>query len=218
MIAKFARRLIENTVRTNFSFVLANALENFQVIGFNSILLHRSDDLVLRLYVCEPGKSNLDKSLDQDDNTLLIHNHRFYFQCQTLFGWMANLTYSESQERTEAGRWFKYGYKSAITSNDGMMRLSLEDSVNLSLDSVEYIEEGDSYELQPEQLHKILVPSDRLVVMLFWEHAKVQIDQKLYSRCVMPLCSPTRDTNLQFAEPELRRVLSVVTAALKERE
>jgi hypothetical protein len=98
------------------------------------------------------------------------------------------------------------------------MRLAPEGSVNLSLDSLQRVEEGDSYMMRPEQLHKILVPSDQLVVMLFWEHAKVQIDQKLYSRYELPEVSSTDGTNLRFTQVELRRILDVVVSALKERQ
>ena len=218
MNPKFARAMIEYALKNSFPFLLKNALRNFQVQGFNSILLHKSEDLVLRLYVCEPGKSHLGNSLDQNDNVLWIHNHRFLFDSEVLVGWMANLLYSESAEQTEAGQWFKYGYKSALTANDGRMHLAEEGQVNLSLDSVQYVHEGDFYEMKPEALHKILVPEDQLVVMLFWERTKVQIDQKLYSRYALPESPDTAGTNQRFEEEDLRRILKVAIDALRERE
>ncbi len=215
MDRKFARSLIHQTLKTKFSFLLANALKNYHVIGFNSILLTKSDDLVVRLYVCKPGESHLQNSLDQNDNTLLIHNHRFFFQSEVLLGWMANLLYTEAVTATAAGEWFKYGYSSALLNSDGRMHLVPEGKAHLSLDSVQYVREGDFYEMQPAQLHKILVPNDQMVIMLFWEHAKVQIDQKLYSRYALPESPSTEGMNQRFSSGELCELLNLVLEALQ---
>lgn len=214
MNKEFARSLIHNALTTKFPFLLAHALKNFQVIGFNSILLAKSENLVLRLYICKPGETHLDNSLDQNDNTLMIHNHRFFFQSEVLVGWMANLLYSESAMATEAGRWFKYGYSSALMSADGRMHLVPEGQKHLSLDSVEFVHEGGFYEMKPAQLHKILVPNDRMVVILFWEHEKVQIDQKLYSRYPQPESPGTDGMNQRFSGDELHGLLVQVLEAL----
>lgn len=216
MDKKFARSLIHNALTTRFPAVLEHALKNFHVSGFNSILLSKSDDLVLRLYVSKPGDSCLHNSLDQNDNTLLIHNHRFFFQSEVVLGWMANLLYSESHTHTEAGDWFKYGYSSALMSADGRMHLRDEGRVHLSLDSVQYVREGEFYQMQPVQLHKILVPNDRMVVMLFWEHMKVNIAQKLYSKYALPESPSTDGMNQRFSCAELRDLLGLVLDALKE--
>ncbi len=210
----FARSLIHNALTTKFPFLLTHALKNFHVIGFNSILLAKSEDLVLRLYVCKPGESHLANSLDQNDNTLMIHNHRFFFQSEVLLGWMANLLYTEAAQATEAGQWFKYGYSSALMSVDRQMHLVPEGKVHLSLDAVQNVGEGDFYEMQPAQLHKILVPNDRMVVMLFWEHTKVQIEQKLYSRYALPESPSTGGMNQRFSDHELHETLNQVLEAL----
>lgn len=214
MVKKFACSLIRQALTTKFPFLLAHALKNFQVTGFNSILLAKSDDLVLRLYVCKPGESQLRNSLDQNDNTLMIHNHRFFFQSEVVVGWMANLLYTESEMATAHGEWFKYGYSSALMNSDGRMHLVPEGKVHLSLDAVQYVYEGDFYEMQPEQLHKIMVPNDRMVIILFWEHAKVQIDQKLYSRYALPESPSTEGLNQRFSSGELRDLLNLVLEAL----
>jgi hypothetical protein len=215
--ASSATKLIVEAMK-NWDVLLSLALKNYHVPGFNSIILKRTPALTLRLYVCKPGESSLSESLSPDNNTLWIHNHRFFFRCQTLAGWMKNLVYSESETTTDQGQWFKYKYKSALASADERMHLAALGRVNLALEQVEDVPAGFCYQMLPEQLHRILVPNDELVIMLFWEHEKVEIVQQLYSKRELPASPETTSSNQKFKPDELRELLDLVLERLKQEQ
>ncbi len=206
-----------NTAMSNWDELLAKSRQHYLVPGFNSIILKHSPSLTLRLYVFKPGESNLAGSLSPTNNVLWIHNHNFAFRCQTLVGWMKNLLYSEVSCSTDQGAWFKYNYQSALKSSDGRMHLCPIGPVNLALNEVEYVPEGFYYEMLPQQLHRILVPDDELVVLLFWQYKKVPITQQLYSNKELETSPDLTGLNQKFISEELKALLEMVLARLWHR-
>lgn len=200
---------------SNWDELLARSLKHYLVPGFNSIILRHSPSLTLRLYVLKPGESSLAGSLSPANNVLWIHNHNFAFRCQTIVGWMKNLLYSEVSCSTDQGAWFKYNYQSALKSSDGRMHLCAQGPVNLALNEVEYVPKGFYYEMQPQQLHRILVPEDDLVVLLFWQYQKVPITQQLYSNKELEPSPDLTGLNQKFNSEELRALLEMVLARLR---
>lgn len=210
----FSRNLIARLVQENFPAILEHSLRNCHVKGFNSIFLMRSDVVSLRLYVCLPGETELHKGIDPNDTVLMAHNHRFFFQCQTLKGWMQNLIYSESATATDQGLWFKYAYQSAITSGDRKMRLEPQGQVHLALDKTETVSAGQSYAFEADQLHRIVVPNDELVVLLLWEHRRSDHTQFAYSKQSLPDSLPTVGLYDKFEKAALRQLIDHVLASL----
>lgn len=210
----FYRNLIRRLTKENFSAILSHSLGNCHVKGFNSIFLLRNEALSLRLYVCRPGETALHKGLDPNDPTLWIHNHRFYFQCQTLLGWMENLTYSESASPTDQGVWNKYRYQSALAANSNQARLICEGQVNLSLDKVHRVGADEFYAFEADQLHRIVVPNDEYVIMLFWEHARVENIPYAYTKESLPETPCMTGLYTPYTEAALRALIDEVLEKL----
>lgn len=57
---KFIKRQIRQFAEDNWQTVVEKSFGNYLVDGFNSLILHMSNDLVVRLYITEPGRHYLD--------------------------------------------------------------------------------------------------------------------------------------------------------------
>lgn len=208
MSKQFALRMIRQLAAEND--LPPRAVTDYQVEGFTSIVLHRSDELNIRLYVSEPGKTNLAGSLNPDDNTLWIHDHRFTFQCETLIGKMGNLLFEEGfPSGSPFGSFYKYKYYPALGLGRPMILQPMGETT-LSLVSQEMIRAGESYSMDDSQLHKIWVPDDRLVAMLFWEYRRLKTFTYTYSKVPLDLNPDTSNLYTELSEDELHRILDLV--------
>ena len=213
----FTRNLIARLAEENFDFILRKSLKDYHVFGFNSLVLHKSEKLTLRLCVCEPGQTQLNNTRDPANNTLMIHNHRFDFECQALCGYMENLTYVETKVATDQGEWLKYHYHSALLDPAREMRVDYLNKSFLALEKVECVDEGQSYALQHHQLHRIMVPSDRLLIMLFWQHETKNNLPILFSNHSLPAKPDITGLYNCFNKSELKRMLEMVLENLSAR-
>lgn len=206
----FVKRLIQQLYHEND---VANwSLTDYQVAGFTSLMLHRSPEMNIRLYVSEPGKTSLAGSLDPKDNTLWIHNHRFAFQCQTLMGRMGNVLFEECNEETRWGSYYKYMYQSALQL--GTMRAFPRGEVFLDSPNYYMVKSGESYYMDSTQLHKIWVPDDELVVLLFWEFQRSRGHTMMYSKEQLPFNPDTSELYTKMSNDEVHRVLELVCGCL----
>ncbi|HEY9598639.1 MAG TPA: hypothetical protein V6D33_13310 [Cyanophyceae cyanobacterium] len=207
MDTAFIKNLLQLSLGQNLSWMIKSSYKNYHVKGFNSIILFQSDNLTIRLYICKPGETQLNP---YNDN-ILVHNHRFDFQTQVLTGYMENAVYEPSETETEEGVWYKYLYESALKNHEHKMRLELLDKTYLNLTKIERVEAGSSYFLRHDEFHRIFVPDDRLVSMLFWQHQKVENIPIIFSKVPQPENFPTEGLYNRFAdEIEIRDLINLV--------
>lgn len=196
-------RFIRQLYNENREWIHQNALRDYHVKGFNSIVLAKSPQLTIRLYVCFPDEHELD---DPFDNTLLVHDHSFDFECTTLAGYMANFTYDE----LPGENWYKYEYQSALKEGQGTMSFIPLGRCNLEVVNAETVYPGESYYFDSRSLHKIAVPKDLFVSMLFWEYSHIEKPSLLYS--MEPLDPEVEPDGLynRFDIDELDRTIETV--------
>jgi hypothetical protein len=165
---EFIRRLFES----NYDFALANSFKDFHVKGFNSILLSQSPQLTLRLYVARPYQTDLN---DRDNDNLLIHNHRFDFLSQTLYGSMSNISYVNSERDFGAQNYHFYNYKTPISKEGVGSDIEVTNHRVYTLrPEPKYVPQGNSYFFKKEWFHKIEVPRSFWTVILFSEYSKAE--------------------------------------------
>lgn len=194
----FVKNLLTLCLEQNLQQMLQKSYKDYHVKGFNSLILSCSDAVTLRLYICKPGETELN---DQNDN-ILVHNHGFNFQTQVLLGSMENAVYEVSPTATEQGLWHKYIYKSALKHQRNNMNLEFLEQTYLELTRLEKVKAGESYFLRHHQLHRIFVPADRLVAMLFWQHRKVDQTPLIFSKVSQPAIFPTSGLYNRFSSIE----------------
>lgn len=218
MDRNFVRNLIRTLADENLDAVQQRSLKNFQVPGFTSIVLHRSPELNLRLYVSLPGQSRLNRSGIPTDNTLWIHDHRFDFTCQTIAGYMKNLRFRAGSAHVAPwgipwGTWHRYIYESALMNSDGVMTLTPDGGDQLWLVKTEKVDVGESYSMGHQELHRILIPNDRFTALLFWEFRRVQKPSRLWSNKQLPVHP---DVSNLYAQPSKDELEGMIEAVLRE--
>jgi hypothetical protein len=203
MDSHFFKNLLNFCLSNRLDQMLATAYRDYHVPGFNSIILSQSPTLTLRLYVCKPGET----ALRPDNDQVLVHNHGFDFQTQVLLGYMENAVYEvPPAQAAQAESWYQYTYESALLRDDHTMRLQFLGQVPFVMCRLERVAAGQSYALRHPELHRIFVPSDRLVAMLFWQHRRVKQTPLIFSRVPQPEIFPTQHLYNRFES----------TAALKD--
>jgi hypothetical protein len=128
---------------------------------------------------------------------------------------MENAVYEPSETETEEGAWYKYLYQSALKNNEQKMKLEFIDKTYLNLTQIERVESGSSYFLRHNEFHRIFVPDDRLVAMLFWQHQKVENTPIIFSKIPQPETFTTEGLYNRFAdETEIRDLIQLVSKNL----
>ncbi|NJM48073.1 MAG: hypothetical protein HC860_19425 [Alkalinema sp. RU_4_3] len=178
----FTRNLLELCLDQNLQQMLDKSYKDYHVKGFSSIILSCSESLTIRLYICCPGETELNPSNDN----ILVHNHSFDFQTQVLTGYMENAIYEVSKNETAEGTWYQYIYESALRNQAQEMKLKFIDQTYLELVQLQRVEAGLSYFLNHSEFHRIFVPNDCLVSMLFWQHQKVEQTPIIFSKVPQP--------------------------------
>ncbi len=208
MDTHFIKTLLSLCLGDNLDQMLATAYRDYHVAGFNSIILSQSPTLTLRLYVCKPGET----ALHPDNDQILVHNHSFDFQTQVLLGYMENAVYTVVEAPSaQAKPWYQYTYESAVLRDDHTMRLQFLNQTPLMLNRLERVAAGQSYGLHHDELHRIFVPSDRLVAMLFWQHRRVEQTPLIFSKVPQPQIFPTQDLYHRFdSAAELKDLVHLV--------
>ncbi|MGD1904885.1 MAG: hypothetical protein ACFB0C_02690 [Leptolyngbyaceae cyanobacterium] len=204
----FFKTLIASCLNDNLDQMLTTAYRDYHVPGFNSLILSQSPALTLRLYVCKPGET----ALRPDNDQILVHNHSFDFQTQVLLGHMENAVYEVVATPTaQTEPWYQYTYASALLRDDHTMRLKSLGQVPFILSRLERVAAGQSYRLRHPELHRIFVPSDRLVARLFWQHRRIDQTPLIFSRIPQPEVFPTRDLYNRFnSVAELKDLIYLV--------
>lgn len=203
----FAKNFLKLCLDQNQQHMLAKSYKDYHVKGFNSIILNSSENLTIRLYVCLPGET----TLNSNNDNVLVHNHSFDFQTQVLIGYMENAIYEASVIKTQEGIWHKYIYESALSNTTREMRLKFVEQTPLELVKLQHVEAGASYCLHHQELHRIFVPDDQLVAMLFWQHCKVEQTPLIFSKVAQPEVFPTTGLYNRFAsEKEIRDLVHLV--------
>ncbi|MDA0865628.1 MAG: hypothetical protein O2890_04300 [Cyanobacteria bacterium] len=208
MDTHFIKNLLTLCLSENLNQMLATAYRNYHVPGFNSIILSQSPTLTLRLYVCKPGET----ALRPDNDQILVHNHSFDFQTQVLLGYMENAVYEGVEASAgQAEPWYQYTYESAVLRDDHTMRLKLLNQTPLTRSRLERVVAGQSYGLRHDELHRIFVPSDRPVAMLFWQHRRIEQTPLIFSKVPQPEIFPTQDLYHRFdSAAELKDLVHLV--------
>jgi hypothetical protein len=203
----FIKNLLQLSLDQNLQRMIKSSYKDYHVKGFNSIILFQADNLTIRLYVCKPGETQLNPNNDN----VLVHNHSFDFQTQVLTGYMENAVYELSECQTKEGVWYQYLYESALKNYDQKMRLKFIDKNYLNLNQIERVEIGSSYFLRHDEFHRIFLPNDRLVSMLFWQHQKIDNTPIVFSKIPQPETLPTEGLYNRFAdETEIRDLIQLV--------
>jgi len=205
----FIKNLLQLSLDQNLHWMIKSSYKDYHVKGFNSIILFQAINLTIRLYVCQPGATELNPNNDN----ILVHNHSFDFQTQVLTGYMENAVYEPSENETKEGAWYKYLYESALKNNHNYPKRNLNflDKTYLNLSQIERVETGSSYFLHHDEFHRIFVPNDRLVTMLFWQHQKVENIPIIFSKVPQPENFPTEGLYNRFSdEAEIRDLIYLV--------
>ncbi|MGK7890142.1 MAG: hypothetical protein AB4042_12475 [Leptolyngbyaceae cyanobacterium] len=207
MDKKFLENLLKLCLEQNLQLMLDKSYKDYHVKGFNSLILSHSENLTIRLYVCKPGETELNPGNDN----ILVHNHSFDFQTQVLTGYMENAVYEVSKNDENEGVWYKYVYESALENQDHLMKLRFLEKVHLSLTKLQKIDAGSSYFLYRDEFHRIFVPQDRLVSMLFWQHQKVKQTPIIFSKVSQSEIFSTEGLYNRFSgEAELYDLIDLV--------
>jgi len=208
----FVKTLLGLCLAQNLPQMVAKSYRHYHVRGFNSIILAAAPELALRLYVCLPGETDL----RPDNDHIFVHNHSFDFQTQVLVGHMDNALYEvQPTPCPEVPLWYQYRYASALKNSTRQMGLTPLGQVPLAEVRRRRVKAGESYFLRHPELHRIYVPADRLVAMLFWQHAKVDQVPLLFSPAPLPEILPTAGLYQRFAgEAELGALVQLVIDAL----
>lgn len=200
---------INNLFADNWHEIMRRSLNNYHVQGFTSLLMFQQQQLTIRLYICETKRHNLNNSFDPNDNTLLIHNHKFNFICETLIGEMYNMWYEETDQYKQF-EYYKYKYTSALKDNDGM-RLDFLGKKFLFNRITRYVPQNTDYAMRAHELHKICVPNDKLTAMLFWQHAPQPTHEPiLYSRVELPTKPSIEGLYTRITTQELKRYRELI--------
>lgn len=210
MDTTFAKTFLSLCLAQSLPQMVAKSYRHYHVRGFNSIILSASPELTLRLYMCLPGETELRPENDR----ILVHNHGFDFQTQVLVGHMENVVYAVKPAPSAAPPWYQYRYDSALKNEAHQMRLTPMGPVPLTEVQRQRVEAGQSYFLQHQELHRIFVPADRLVAMLFWQHARVEQDPWLFSPVPLPEIFPTEGLYERLEQEDLRALVQLVIDAL----
>ncbi len=185
----FLKNMIRTLAKENQALMVSKSLQNYIIPGITSIILHSSPYLTYRLYISKEGESRLDKSLDKNDETLMIHNHGFHFESKTLVGSMLNILFDTkplSKYSRDWGRFYQYDYISSFISGQPQHNFKLKQEVNLW--ETAYYEchartiSNNHYEMNTEQYHRIEIPKNILTAILFVEHKRVLNTTTLFSR------------------------------------
>ncbi len=207
----FVKTFLKLCLDQQIQQMLDKSYKNYHVKGFNSIILSCSQNLTVRLYVCQPGETELNPNNDN----ILVHNHSFDFQTQVLTGYVDNAVYETSDFATKEGIWHKYIYESALRSKKREMKLTFIEQTNLELVEIQRVEAGSSYFLNHKKFHRIFVPNDRLVSMLFWQHQKVEQTPIIFSKIPQPEIFPTDGLYHRFSgENEIRDLVHLIIESL----
>lgn len=211
MNRQFIKNFLKLCLAQNMQQILDSSYKDYHVKGFNSIILSRSKNLTIRLYICRPYETELNSSNDH----ILVHNHGFDFQTQVLTGYMENAVYDLSPTRTAEGVWHQYIYESALKNREQKMTLTFLKQVYLELTQLQRVEAGSSYFLRHHQFHRIFVPNDRLVSMLFWQHQKINHTPIIFSKVSQPEVFSTADLYNRFSgETEIHTLINSVMETL----
>ncbi|MEO1093537.1 MAG: hypothetical protein AAFX01_01390 [Cyanobacteria bacterium J06638_28] len=203
----FAKNFLQLCLDQNHPQMLAKSYQDYHVKGFNSIILTSAENLTIRLYICLPGET----ALNPNNDNILVHNHSFDFQTQVLIGYLENAVYETSKVTTQEGVWHKYIYESALNNTTGEMKLKFIEETPLELVKLQHVEAGASYCLHHHELHRIFVPNDRLVAMLFWQHRKIEQTPLIFSKVAQPEVFPTTGLYNRFAsKKEIRDLVHLV--------
>ncbi len=211
MDKEFIKNLLNLCLDQNIQQMLDKSYKDYHVKGFNSIILACSESLTLRLYVCCPGETEL----NSENDNILVHNHSFDFQTQVLTGYIENAIYEISKTNEIGEIWYQYIYTSALINNTQEMNLKLVEKAYLTLTQLQKVEAGASYFLRHHELHRIFVPTDRLVSMLFWQHQKIEHTPVIFSKVPQPEIFPIAGLYNRFSEEkEIRNLVHLVIESL----
>lgn len=207
--------MIESLYRQNrCGTAMAFSLKDYHTPNLHSIILHRSEGLTIRLQVSFAGETTL---ADASDDTLKVHNHGFDFSCQTLVGYIENHIYVESSlnERDSLPQ-HKYEFKSAVHDSGKTHALLPLGRCGLRLVERQVLPAGADYWFEHTGLHKIKVPSDRLVAWLFFEYENQHSSLHrplIYSQEPLPLSWEMKEL---YTQPSLEEMDHVVHAVLDQ--
>jgi hypothetical protein len=211
MDKEFIKNLLDLCLDQNIQQMLDKSYKDYHVKGFNSIILACSESLTLRLYVCCPGET----ALNSENDNILVHNHSFDFQTQVLAGYIENAIYKISENNQTGEIWYQYIYESALRNETQEMRLEFAKETCLTLTQLQKVHAGSSYFLRCHELHRIFVPADRLVAMLFWQHQKIEQIPMIFSKVPQLEIFPTAGLYNRFSEEkEIRNLVHLVIESL----
>jgi hypothetical protein len=189
------RNLISNL---NIDDCINNSCKNYHTVGLDYINILRTDRLTLKLYFIDPSRVQP----SEDGYFINLHNHRYNFSTQVLYGSVSHLLFEER----EGNDWFRYDYNS---DNSKDSRFQLVKETGLTIVDATYYESGESYLCDIDQIHTLKLAGEPTCLLLHQYNDIMMDGTKFYSRNNTP---PTLDNNLYqgFSEDEIYYYLAKV--------
>jgi hypothetical protein len=170
---RFAVERFKNLVESlNPEEAARNSFHNFHTKGMDYVCLFRSPRLTVKLYTVEPGAL----SLNAEGYVVNPHNHGYHFETTVLTGWMKNVRFEPGQparERhpTEAARiWCRSKFHSALKGGEAQLEY---DGPGVLTASYCTLYKGDSYYMNDEDIHTIVLPTDKYAALLLVQYHDV---------------------------------------------
>lgn len=173
------RNLISNL---DIQECINNSFKNYHTVGLDYVNLLRTDRLTLKLYFIDPIRVQPSK----DGYLVNLHNHRYNFSTQVLYGSVTHLLFEEK----EGEGWFRYDYNS---DNSKDSRFQFVKETGLTVVDADYYVQGESYLCDIHQIHTLKL-HEKPTCLLLHQYNDILMDgTKFYSRENTP---PTLNSDL----------------------
>jgi hypothetical protein len=173
------RNLISNL---DIQDCINNSFKNYHTVGLDYVNLLRTDRLTLKLYFIDPSRVQP----SQDGYLVNLHNHRYNFSTQVLYGSVSHLLFEE----TEGKGWFRYDYNSD-NSKDSRFQFVKQTGLETLEDTL--YKQGETYLCDIHQIHTLRLAGEPTCLLLHQYNDIMMDGTKFYSRENTP---PTLNSDL----------------------
>jgi hypothetical protein len=202
MLSLQTKAMVKNLIeQLDMEKCLQNSFKNYHTEGLYYINLFRDLDLTVKLYFMMPG-------LVKNRNVGYLvspHTHAYNFTTEVIKGSVRHLILTEDAPKDPNYQWYKYKYESIKKPED---RLSYIGETNLGIESDFNYVQGQSYYVDTDTIHSLIVPEDEMTILLLHQFEDKVSETDFYTT----LSEKPSFKNIYkgYTEDEVKALLNIV--------